>query len=236
MKIRRSSPPNRAVSMLEVPLIVAILGLLGWLLSASWVVSSFFLRLQRTALPPRNCDSHFLSSSCAFQTRGVGGEKPVVKPPVSPPQLAPRPGLPCIASERRRAVAAEFRESSTSHCEHTPESPNSITPRRPPQVRRSAFRRRGVRIETCLPNVQQRKRASQSPNLLLSSDRDLTSGPGPLDGVLTLSTNQSACWLGKIHHGAGNIAITDGSVQQLTSSGLNTAVLHSGATNWLLFP
>ena len=75
-----------------------------------------------------------------------------------------------------------------------------------------------------------------NPNLLLAGDRDLTSGPGPLDGVLTLSTNQSARWLGKLHPEGGNVALTDGSVSQLTSSGLNTAVLHSGVTNWLLFP
>ncbi len=74
------------------------------------------------------------------------------------------------------------------------------------------------------------------PNMFLAGDRNITNGLPILGGLLRLDTNRVAGWIHKIHHGAGNIAITDGSVQQLKSSGLNTAVLHSGVTNWLLFP
>jgi prepilin-type processing-associated H-X9-DG protein len=39
------------------------------------------------------------------------------------------------------------------------------------------------------------------------------------------------------HNGAGNIALADGSVQQFSTPGLQTAIEHTGfATNRLLFP
>ena len=75
-----------------------------------------------------------------------------------------------------------------------------------------------------------------NPNMFLAGDRNITNGLPVKNGLLLLDTNRVAGWTRQIHHGAGNIAFTDGSVQQLTSSGLNTAMLHSGVTNWLLFP
>ncbi len=72
--------------------------------------------------------------------------------------------------------------------------------------------------------------------MFLAGDRNITNGLPVKNGLLLLDTNRVAGWTHQIHHGAGNIAMTDGSVQQLTSSGLNSAVRASGVTNWLLFP
>ncbi|HET7625369.1 MAG TPA: hypothetical protein VFM25_08890 [Verrucomicrobiae bacterium] len=53
-------------------------------------------------------------------------------------------------------------------------------------------------------------------------------------GLLTLTTNQMAGWTREIHEQAGNILMVDGSVQQLSISGLRTALENTGiATNRL---
>ena len=75
-----------------------------------------------------------------------------------------------------------------------------------------------------------------NPNMFLAGDRNITNGLPLKSGLLRVDTNRVAGWTDKIHHGAGNIAVTDGSVQQWTSSGLNSAVRASGDTNWLVFP
>jgi len=50
-------------------------------------------------------------------------------------------------------------------------------------------------------------------------------------------------WTQKMHQGGGNIGLADGSVQQVTASGLRSALAHSGdanaaptGPNWILFP
>ena len=75
-----------------------------------------------------------------------------------------------------------------------------------------------------------------SPNMFLVGDHHITNGMPMLGGLLRLDTNRVVGWTQNIHHGAGNTAMNDGSVQQLTSRELNSAVRSSGATNWLLFP
>ena len=91
-----------------------------------------------------------------------------------------------------------------------------------------------------------------NPNLFLAGDRAIavstasTSGygvsPDPTaptastGAVISLGTQfingaMAPLWTQKLHQGAGNIAITDGSVQQLTSSGLRNACVHTGDTS-----
>jgi len=74
-------------------------------------------------------------------------------------------------------------------------------------------------------------------SMLLAGDWHVTNGLPLRNGIMALTTNQTASWAKKIHDGNGNIAITDGSVQQLTSARLNDTLLHTGvATNLLVFP
>ena len=90
------------------------------------------------------------------------------------------------------------------------------------------------------------KDASESnPNLVLAGDRAIASvssstagygvSPSQANGgaVLSLGTSfaanaQAPLWTQKMHQGAGNVAVTDGSVQQLTSSGLRQSATHTG--------
>ena len=77
------------------------------------------------------------------------------------------------------------------------------------------------------------------PNFILSSDRNLLTNRFNLDGRLFLasSTVTSASWTTNQHEGAGNIALADGSVPQVTSAGLASAIRYHGlATNRLLLP
>ncbi len=77
------------------------------------------------------------------------------------------------------------------------------------------------------------------PNTILSGDRHLATNRFNLDGRLFLATTNrtSAAWTTNQHDGAGNIALADGSVQQVTSSALAGEIGRSGiATNRLLLP
>jgi len=58
------------------------------------------------------------------------------------------------------------------------------------------------------------------PQVFVSGDRNLTNTAGLKSGVLTLSSNQTVWWTSQIHKGIGNILLVDGSVQTLTTNGL----------------
>lgn len=77
------------------------------------------------------------------------------------------------------------------------------------------------------------------PNVILSSDRHLLTTRTNLDGRLFLASSNEAsyAWTKSQHDGAGNFALSDGSVMQATSSALAAQVLKQGiATNRLLLP
>ena len=59
-----------------------------------------------------------------------------------------------------------------------------------------------------------------NPQMLLSGDHHLGNGRSTTNKVLTLHTNDTVRWTGLNHQGAGNIALADGSVQQLSSARL----------------
>ena len=73
---------------------------------------------------------------------------------------------------------------------------------------------------------------------LLSGDRNLTASGTPIQkGLFVLTTNSAVAWSSAMHKRAGNAALCDGSVPQLTSARLVEQVRTSGApTNRLLFP
>jgi competence protein ComGC len=73
--------------------------------------------------------------------------------------------------------------------------------------------------------------------MLLSGDRNITNGWRIKKGVLELTTNQTSGWTPELHVGQGNIGLSDGSVQQVTSSRLREAIKQTGlATNRLAIP
>lgn len=79
------------------------------------------------------------------------------------------------------------------------------------------------------------------PQMLLTGDRNLTGDPTSLTGfppgLLTLTTNTPVAWTQDLHKKAGNVGLTDGSVQQVTRSWLMEALRSSGAaTNRLAIP
>jgi prepilin-type processing-associated H-X9-DG protein len=74
------------------------------------------------------------------------------------------------------------------------------------------------------------------PQMFLSGDRNLTNRPSPLNRILEVTTNTSIGWSHELHNRSGNVLLCDGSVQQLSSSRLQSALQDSGVTNRLAIP
>jgi competence protein ComGC len=80
--------------------------------------------------------------------------------------------------------------------------------------------------------------AEANPQSILSGDDNFEIGGDRIEsGQLELTTNTLITWSRTRHKFAGNIGLTDGSVRQLTISGLQQAFQNSGsATNRILIP
>jgi prepilin-type N-terminal cleavage/methylation domain-containing protein/prepilin-type processing-associated H-X9-DG protein len=73
--------------------------------------------------------------------------------------------------------------------------------------------------------------------MLLSGDHNITNGAPVRNGLLTLTTNMPAGWTSEVHNKVGNVALADGSVQQLSTYNLQVAVANTGViTNRLQMP
>lgn len=76
-----------------------------------------------------------------------------------------------------------------------------------------------------------------NPQLILSGDRNITNNLPVRNGLLALTTNNPAGWTSELHNGVGNLSMADGSVQQVSLSGLRQATANTGlATNLLQLP
>jgi type II secretory pathway pseudopilin PulG len=67
------------------------------------------------------------------------------------------------------------------------------------------------------------------PQMLLDGDRNITSDREPENGILKLVPGGPVSWTAEIHVNSGNVGISDGSVQQYSSSALRNALQNSGA-------
>jgi competence protein ComGC len=75
------------------------------------------------------------------------------------------------------------------------------------------------------------------PRMILSGDRNLTTNGVPLSpGLFTLNTNDVFGWTKAMHNQHGNIGLSDGSVQQYSSAGLQQYLLDNPRTNRLAIP
>jgi prepilin-type processing-associated H-X9-DG protein len=76
-----------------------------------------------------------------------------------------------------------------------------------------------------------------NPAMILSGDHNITNGLSVKNGLLELTTNQLAGWTAEMHNKVGNILLADGSVQQVSGTGLRAAVGNTSlATNHLQMP
>jgi len=69
-----------------------------------------------------------------------------------------------------------------------------------------------------------------NPQRFLDGDRNITGESDPENGILKLVPGQRVSWTQTIHVNQGNIGLSDGSVQQLSNSGLREALRNSGNT------
>ena len=75
-----------------------------------------------------------------------------------------------------------------------------------------------------------------NPQLILSGDR-LTNGTAMKNGILEVSSNHPAAWTAEMHNKVGNILLSDGSMQQVSITGLRSAIENTGLpTNRLQMP
>jgi prepilin-type processing-associated H-X9-DG protein len=76
------------------------------------------------------------------------------------------------------------------------------------------------------------------PQSMLSGDRNITNGFPPRDNILDLTTNQMVGFTDEIHKERGNIALGDGSVQQVSSARLRSEIIRNSpfATNRIKLP
>jgi len=65
------------------------------------------------------------------------------------------------------------------------------------------------------------------PQMLLAGDRNVTNGVAPSGGILRLTSDRVAGWTSALHDGHGNLALADGSVQQVSSTRLNQQLRYS---------
>jgi len=69
--------------------------------------------------------------------------------------------------------------------------------------------------------------AETYPQMVLDGDDNLAVDGVPVKpGLLTFSANSTVTWTKARHHGVGNIGMADGSAQQVTSAGLNSAIVN----------
>jgi prepilin-type processing-associated H-X9-DG protein len=67
------------------------------------------------------------------------------------------------------------------------------------------------------------------PSMPLTGDRNLVvDGVSAGPGLWTLTSTNQVGWSAKMHNFGGNVGLADGSVQQLTSSGLQRSIANSG--------
>ena len=81
--------------------------------------------------------------------------------------------------------------------------------------------------------------ASQNlPQMMLSGDRNITNGFLPKRGILELTTNHTVGFTDRLHSKQGNIAMSDGSVQQVSSTRLRSEFIPNTGmvTNRILLP
>ena len=76
-----------------------------------------------------------------------------------------------------------------------------------------------------------------NPAMILSGDHNITNGVPVKNGLLELTTNRLAGWTSEMHDKVGNVALADGSVQQVSIVGLQNTIANTGlATNRLQMP
>jgi len=79
--------------------------------------------------------------------------------------------------------------------------------------------------------------SKNDPQAIWTGDRNITNGTPIRNGILELTTNQPPGWTDEIHRRVGNVVLSDGSVQQVSQSGLRGAFVNThNPTNRLLMP
>lgn len=75
------------------------------------------------------------------------------------------------------------------------------------------------------------------PQMFLTGDRNITNGLTPVRTILFLPSGKPAGWTEMIHNRVGNLGLSDGSVQQVSTAGLQDAIRsNASVTNRIALP
>ena len=66
---------------------------------------------------------------------------------------------------------------------------------------------------------------------ILTGDRNISLGTNPTNGLIHIDAPGLVSWTSLMHNGNGNVALTDGSAHQTTTTGLRQLMRSSGETN-----
>ena len=70
------------------------------------------------------------------------------------------------------------------------------------------------------------------PQMILNGDDNIAvNGTRAVPGILKMSTNSPVTWTQERHHNAGNIGLADGSVAQVSGTGLRATLIDSGTNS-----
>jgi hypothetical protein len=79
--------------------------------------------------------------------------------------------------------------------------------------------------------------SDQSPDSILSGDRNITLNPTPPGKIWELGTNKNVGWSKLLHQGRGNILLSDGSIQTVEEKKLRSILSKTGnPTNRIVMP
>jgi prepilin-type processing-associated H-X9-DG protein len=79
--------------------------------------------------------------------------------------------------------------------------------------------------------------AETNAAMILYGDHNLTNGTPVRNGILELTAKHPTGWTAEMHDGVGNVALADGSVQQVSIAGIRSVVANTGVvTNRLQMP
>ncbi len=221
MKLRSSGQGNRAMTLFEVFVIVAILMFLAVLLLPTIV------RPRHNGGQRISCINNLKQVGLAYRVwEGDNNDKfPMMVSVTNGGTMELLTTDPDFVRDTFLVMSNELSTPSVLHCpaDDRGERMNLFS---------AAFTRTNISYFIGADATE------NQPQMILSGDDNLSiSNIAVKSGILSLSTNTPNAWTTDRHHYCGNIGLADGSAQQVTISGLQQAFVQTGfSTNRFAIP
>jgi prepilin-type processing-associated H-X9-DG protein len=218
MKTRRAKNPTGGMTLVEVMVVIFVIALIAVMLLAA-------LATGKQKHSHLNCVNNLKEISVAFKEwEGNNGDKYPMQFAITNSDT-----MKLISSGNSyvlwQTMSNEFTTPRILHCpddtEHTEPTNNFST----------GFSDANISYFFNLDATE------TNPQMILIGDDNLAvNGVRVPPGILNPPTNSSVTWTKERHNGTGNIGLTDGSVQQVTTQGLISAISNAAAPSRLVIP